>query len=830
MAASARRLGRAIRGIRLPWPKRTWSRLALALAGLLLALPLAFLALDALFPLPAGWLDAPSGTRLLDRSGTELRRFPASDGQWRFPVTLDEVSPALVTALVESEDRWFFVHPGVNPLAVLRAAWTNALSGRVVSGASTIPMQLARMADPGPRTLRRKLAESFRALQLGLTRSKTGLLEAYLNTAPFGGNIVGVGAAARIYFGKPPDRLSLGECALLAVLPRSPNRYDPSRHPEAAMAVRDRVLALLAARGAVDPDEAGRAMRQPMVAQRRPSPMHAPHFCLLARARLGAEPVIATSLDLARQKTVERLLARHVERLRDLGIGNGAVVVLDRASREVLALAGSADFADDRRQGQVNNCLAPRSPGSTLKPFLYALAFDRGLAVPGSRLPDLPVDYAGYAPENYSGTFSGRVSVAEALTRSLNVPAVRLLAGTGLRDFHALLRQGGLDTIDRPAASYGLPLVLGACEVRLVDLTNLYATLGRGGVHRPWRVTLPADRNPESDDPFGTAGLFSPEAARVVAAMLTEVARPDMPDSWRLTRDRPAAAWKTGTSFGHRDAWAVGFGPTLAVGVWVGNPDGTPVKGISGAAHAGPLFFDVLRALDEPGRDLRLPEAPALRSVTLCAASGLPAGPDCPATIQSPAGPTLSLPRCAEHRPILVDRETGLRLEGSCLAAPVPGGRAETRTVQTVPPELAAWLAAQGKPAPGLPPLSPLCPDVPGGLGPVILSPSAATPYVLRHDAPPRHQQVALRAAPADPGDSLWWYVDGRFAGAVHQSSDKHEGCCAYGPADTMDRSGVDQPPVVLWPMTPGVHRASVTDGQGRTTSVTFRVLDRSAP
>ncbi|MUM77375.1 penicillin-binding protein 1C [Pseudodesulfovibrio sp. F-1] len=830
MTGLVQRLREAARRIRPLWPKRAWVRLALVSAGLLLAVPLAFLVLDALFPLPAGWLDAPSGTRLLDRSGTELRRFPARDGQWRFPVTLDEVSPALVTALVESEDRWFFVHPGVNPLAALRAAWTNAVSGRVVSGASTIPMQLARMADPGPRTLRRKLAESFRALQLGLTRSKAELLEAYLNTAPFGGNIVGVGAAARIYFGKPPDRLSLGECALLAVLPRSPNRYDPSRHPEAAMAVRDRVLALLTTRGVADPDEARRAMRQPMVAQRRPSPMSAPHFCLLARARLGSEPVIATSLDLARQRTVERLLARHVERLRDLGIGNGAAVVLDRTSREVLALAGSADFADDRRQGQVNNALAPRSPGSTLKPFLYALAFDRGLAVPGSRLLDVPVDYAGYAPENYSGTFSGRVSVAEALTRSLNVPAVRLLATTGLRDFHSLLRQGGLETIDRPATSYGLPLVLGACEVRLVDLTNLYATLGQGGVHRPWRVTLPTQADPAPAGPPGKAGLFSPEAARVVADMLTEVARPDMPDSWRLTRDRPAAAWKTGTSFGHRDAWAVGFGPTLAVGVWVGNPDGTPVKGISGAVHAGPLFFDLLRALDEPGRDLRLPEAPALRSVTLCSASGLPAGPDCPATIQSPAGPTLALPRCAEHRRILVDRETGLRLEGSCLAAPVPGGRAEAGTAQTVPPELAAWMAAQGKPAPGLPPLSPLCPDVPGGLGPTILSPSSATPYVMRHDAPAHHQQVALRAAPADPGDSLWWYVDGRFVGVVHQSSDRKEYGKGYGLAAETTDVPAHEPRNLLWPMTPGEHRASVTDGQGRTSTVTFRVLDRSAP
>ncbi|QGY41932.1 penicillin-binding protein 1C [Pseudodesulfovibrio cashew] len=751
---------------------------------------LVFMALNALFPFPEERLYPPSGMRVLDRNGTELRRFPASDTMWRFPVTLDRVSPQLIEALIESEDRWFYVHPGVNPLAVLRAAWGNLLAGRVVSGASTIPMQIARMTEPSERTLAAKLAEAFRALQLSLTHSKKELLGIYLNTAPFGGNIVGVDAASRLYFGRPPDRLSLGECALLAVLPRSPNRYDPARHPEAAMRVRDRVLKQLAERGAVDAEEARRAMRQPMVAHRRPSPMLAPHFTLLARQRLGAETELRTSLDLAAQHTVEHLLARHIARVRQQGISNGAVVVLDRRTRQVLAMAGSADFFDDQRQGQVNNGLAPRSPGSALKPFLYALAFDKGLAIPESRLLDVPTDYAGYAPENYSGTFSGQVTASEALARSLNVPAVRLLARTGLKEFHALLRTGGLETVDRPAASYGLPLVLGACEVRLVDLVNLYATLAQGGTHRPWRIT-------PGEQKTGTP-LFSTEAARSVADILTTVTRPDMPESWRLTRDRPAAAWKTGTSFGHRDAWAVGFGPTLAVGVWVGNPDGTPVKGISGATHAGPLFFDILHALESPSRDLRLPDAPDLRKVRLCAFSRMPAGPDCPETITAMAGPKMILPRCTAHKRYMADRKTGLRLQGSCLAL----RPAVSRVAATVPPELAAWLKAQGKPVPALPALSPACTDVPEGSGPNILSPSARTPYVMRHDAPARFQQIALRAETADPDQPLWWYVDGDFAGSAKPGA-----------------------PLFL-PMVPGEHAASVTDSQGRTNSVRFTVIE----
>jgi penicillin-binding protein 1C len=284
--------------------------------------------------------------------------------------------------------------------------------------------------------------------------------------------------------------------------------------------------------------------------------------------------------------------------------------------------------------------------------------------------------------------------------------------------------------------------------------------------------------------------------------MLAEVSRPDMPDSWRLTLDRPAAAWKTGTSFGHRDAWAVGFGRTLAVGVWVGNPDGSPVKGISGAAHAGPLFFDVLRALAPHSRDLGLAPGPGLRPVRLCASSGLPAGPDCPLAVEGTAGPRLALPRCTEHRRVMVDARTGLRLEGGCLASPLLADRTTSRVAETVPPELAAWLASQGKPVPALPALSPLCPDVPGGAGPVILSPSARTPYVMRHDAPASYQQLALKAVGGEPDQPLWWYVDGRFAGTARGSHP------------------------LFWTMVPGRHTASVTDAQGRSETVAFRVLE----
>lgn len=759
------------------------------LSSLLLVAALVFGLLNVLFPLPKEWLSPPSGTRVLDRSGIELRRFLATDSMWRFPVTLQEVSPDLIKALVESEDRWFYVHPGVNPLAIVRAAWNNLVAGQVVSGASTIPMQIARMSDPRTRTLDAKVIEAFRAIQLSITYSKTELLEAYLNLAPFGGNIMGVGAASLLYFDKPPSQLSLGESALLAVLPRAPNRYNPARHPDRAMVIRDQVLELLTERKVVDSAEATRAMRQPMIAHRRPSPMLAPHFSLFAKHRLGAEPNLVTTLDITKQRTLEQLLFRHVLRIRQEGITNAAAVILDRKTREVIAMVGSVDFFDDKTQGQVNNAISRRSPGSTLKPFLYALAFDQGLAIPESRILDVPTDFAGYTPENYSGTFSGQVTVAEALSRSLNVPAVRLLTRVGLNDFYDLLKKGGLETINRPASFYGLPLALGTCEVRLLDLANLYATLAEGGRHRPWRIVRHSDE--------AELQLFSPEASRVISQILTKVTRPDMPDSWRLTQDRPIAAWKTGTSFGHRDAWAIGFDDAIVVGVWVGNPDGKVVKGISGAVHAGPLFFDILRALATGARDLHLAEAYDLRPVRICTTSHLLAGPDCPETYKASAGPTLKLDRCPDHKRVLVDAETGDLLEGNCVMT----RPAISKVIRTVPPELAAWLSSQGKSVPKLPPLSAYCSDVPGGKAPTIISPSATTTYVIRHDTPSRFQKINLKAVSSDPGQTLWWYIDGGFVGTT---SDKK---------------------TLFYSMQLGRHQVSVSDGAGRSHTVEFDVI-----
>jgi penicillin-binding protein 1C len=770
-------------------------------AAVALASPfLWFLTLDFLFPFPWEKLQRPPAVVVEDRAGEPLRFFLPADQRWRFPVRLSELPPELPRALVASEDRRFFRHGGIDPLAVARAAWSNLRRGEIVSGASTIPMQIARMAEPGPRTLGAKIRESFRALQLERRFRKEMLLEIYLNLTPYGGNVEGVGAAAWFYFGKEPDQLSLGEIALLTALPRSPVRYDPTRYPRHALAARDRVLRQLAERGAFTRREIADALAQPLPASRRRPLFSAPHFTEMAVARFPGEPRLRTTLDRRLQRVAESQVSRRIRELRDQGIGNAAVVVLDNETRAVRALVGSAGFLDTYFDGQVNGAAARRSPGSTLKPFLYAMALDGGRVVPESYLLDIPTDFSGYVAENYDERYRGRVTMREALILSLNASAVRLTSEIGLAEFHRLLLRGGLATLDKPAEHYGLPLILGAGEVALLDLANLYATLSEGGVHRPVRLLETGGPKGRRIEPAAsTARLFSPEAAQVVTLILTDVRRPDLPESWDLTRGAPRVAWKTGTSYGHRDAWAVGFSARHTIGVWVGNFDGRPRQGISGSQHAGPLLFDLFRSIEGGGGGPARPRGLRLDKIEVCAESRQLPGSFCPERMRVTYLPGRSrFEACPVHRRVLVDAVTGDLLAGDCMASRPH----RFRLLAVYPPELVAWWRSQGSPVEDLPSPAPDCRGIPAGEPPKIVSPDPTTPYRLRRDAPAAFQRIPLLAQ-ADPGASrLFWYQDGILV------------------ATTMTASAESR---FLDP-TPGEHRLVVTDDLGRSDGVTYRV------
>ena len=771
--------------------KNTRGRRLLAVAlALLLALPAAFLALDALFPFPVERLTPPASTVVLDNRDAPIRFFLAPDQSWRFPVALSEVAPVFLDAVIASEDRRFYVHPGVNPVSILKAAVSNLRAGRVVRGGSTITMQVARLAEPKPRTVASKLIECFRAFQLERSYTKQEILQFYVNLAPFGGNMVGVGAASWFYFGKSPAALSLAESALLTAIPRAPNRYHPVRRPHTAGLARASVLSAMAATGAAPPDAALEAAGQPLPERLTRPPLIAPHLAQMLKDRDPGQPRIRTTLDSRVQELARQVMRSRLIELRAQGVENAAVVVLDVKSREVLALAGSADYQDISRFGRVNAATARRSPGSALKPFLYAQAFQEGLLAPESLILDIPITLGSYDPHNYDGTYRGRVEVRDALIHSLNAPAVRLLSEVGQDRFLTLLRQGGLRSLDRPASHYGLSLILGGGEVGLLDLTNLYATLGSGGLHGQPRIL--ADRPPNS-----VSRLFSPEACALVTDILSRLERPDLPGGIERAKGVPAVAWKTGTSFGHRDAFALGYSSRYAVGVWTGNVQGRAVKGISGARQAAPLLFDIFRTLEPDGSGLPKPDGLNLAEVEVCAVSRQPPGPDCTHRIKLTAIPGVTvLAPCSVHKRILVDSVTGLRVAGACL----DGRDVRQEVITEHPAELTSWWRAGGMPVAELPAPSPDCPEAQGGQPPRITSPKPQVVYQVRPDAPAQFQRVGLTAQAGPDAGRLHWFQDGLLLA-----------------------QGAPGEPLFV-ELAPGAHKLMVVDSQGRSDSVKYVV------
>ena len=527
------------------------------------------------FPFPLERLDRwPVSPIVLDRHGRELLSLVDCEGQWGRPVPLDQMSPWLLQATVAAEDARFYSHPGVDVFAILRAIGQDCRHGRIVSGASTLSMQVAHMLDSRPRTWRAKLVEAFRALQFERLRDKQSILATYLNIAPYGGNLRGVEAAARAYFGKQAADLSLDEAALLAGLPQSPARYRPDRHPATAAARRETVLRRMELCGFITPAQRALAAAQPVVLHPAARRFQAPHAAFLA---LRSRPEGGrTCLDLDLQREVESAVTTYAAVLPDdLEL---AVVVIEISSGDVVALVGSRDFREPRH-GQVNGALARRSPGSALKPFVYAAAFETNRLGPASLLYDVPITRAGWRPGNFDRTFVGPLSAAEALRRSLNVPALLVAEGIGLARCVGVIESAGVHLSRHAMDRSGLAVVVGASEVTLLDLTNAYATLGRGGIRQRARIFLD-----EAADPVR---VLDAHVCAVIDDILScRQRRPHGSDE----SSRPWFMWKTGTSSRRRDAWAVGHDGRYAIGVWAGYFSGAGAPGLVGAEIAEPLL------------------------------------------------------------------------------------------------------------------------------------------------------------------------------------------------------------------------------------------------
>jgi len=589
-------------------PRVRRRRRVLVLISGLMALVLAgvagLYALDKAFPPPRVEAIETSPT-VIDRDGALLRPYAVADGRWRLPVVLDEVDPDFLAMLIAYEDKRFHAHHGVDMPALGRAALQMIRHGRVVSGGSTLTMQLARLLEPrAGRSLAAKLRQISTALQLERRLTKRQILTAYLTLAPYGGNLEGVRAASLAYFGKEPRKLDPAEAALLVALPQAPEARRPDRDAKAAKAARDRVLARMAHAGVIDGAQAERAAARPLDARRRDFPAFAAHAADAARAQ---SPGGSVRLTISRPlQTALEELAR--ERARALGAKlSVAILIADHGTGEILARVGSADFFDAARAGQIDMTRTARSPGSTLKPAIYALAFEAGLVHPATLIEDRPADFTGYRPHNFDLSYQGSVSVREALQMSLNVPAVMLLEAVGPARLMARLRRANVAPLLPRGEAPGLAIGLGGVGVTLEDMVSLYASFPRGGraVALTERADTPADE-PE-------AAVMGATAAWYVSDILTGVAPPEHAVGGRF-------AYKTGTSYGYRDAWAIGFDGRHVVGVWVGRPDGTSVADLTGRSAAAPILFDAFARISLE----RAPLPPAPRDAVVAATAELP--------------------------------------------------------------------------------------------------------------------------------------------------------------------------------------------------------------
>ncbi len=779
---------------------------------------------------------APESTRFFDGDGRALRELRADDATRAAWMTYDALGDDVVHAILAAEDRRFFAHRGVDPASVLRAAVSDVVHLHVVSGASTLTMQLARLVRPHPRNIAGKLFEAALALRIEASLSKRSILEQYVNRAPFGGGLRGLDAASRFWFDKPPRELSLAEAATLAAIPRGPAVYSIGKHPDRVLRRRDRVLDRMQSAGWISRDRCELAKREPLVARAGKGGAGAPHLVqALATgdasvwpASLGASPRAAaaerveTTIASDLQREVELAAKAQLAPLAGKKVTNAAVVILDNATADVLAYVGSADFADDAKGGQNDGVRARRQPGSTLKPFVYGLAMEKLGWTAATVLPDielrLSVGDATYAPMNYDGRFHGPVRLREALGSSLNIPAVWATSKLGVGPVLDRLHAVGFASLGQDESWYGPGLALGDGEVTLFELAAAYSTLARGGVYRAPRAVRRVVTRLEARDvpPSAEVRVMPHEVAAVLTDILADPRARAAAFGETSALDLPfAVAAKTGTSKGSRDNWTVGFTREVTVAVWVGNFDGSPMRGTSGITGAAPLFHAAMEAAmrGRVAAPLRLSERPeesgGLVEAEVCPLSGGLPTQACPHAVHEwmPAAARSALKPCDLHESVAVDRRTGLRAGLACPAAVV-----SERAFERYDGAMRAWATAAGRPVAPVDdsPLCPLAPIAASRSAPKAVRvvrvlrigwPNTGTRFVIDPDRSLAEQQLRVRVEASSGVKRVGLLVDGR------------------------DVADMRSPFVASWPLSPGEHvLAAVADDGARSDPVSIRV------
>lgn len=760
-----------------------------------------------LLPVPDPLFDSPRSAVLVSSDGALLGARIAADGQWRFPGGT-RVPERFETAITTYEDRRFRRHPGVDPLALARAAYLNATEGEVVSGGSTLTMQIARMARGNrERTYAQKLVEMLWSLRLEVGRSKDDVLALYAQNAPFGGNVVGLEAAAWRYFGRGPSDLSWAETAMLAVLPNSPGLIHPGRNRTRLREKRDGLLRSLHERGALDDTELRLAMLEPLPEEPLPLPQAAPHLLetLVARephAQGRLESRFESTLDRSTQRMAQHVVERHATALATMGIHNAAVLVVDNRSFDVLAYVGNSRWSVDEGSGFAIDLLhRPRSTGSVLKPLLFARMLDAGEILPSTLVPDVPSQFAGYMPENYDRVFRGAVPARDALARSLNVPAVWMLSRHGVDKFYDFLSGMGMSTLHRQPQDYGLTLVLGGAEGTLWELTAMYANVARiaEGGRAAERANLLEPRLVTSDDTdTGRPPRLSVGAAWLTLDALEEVVRPGVDAQWRRFEGSHEVAWKTGTSYGHRDAWAIGSTARYTIGVWVGNADGEGRPELTGVGSAAPLLFDVFNGLERAEWGPR-PEF-ALRRMDVCRDDGYLAVLGCE-TEEALAPRDSHFERPSPHHRVVHLAESGAwQVDARCEAV----SRMTHQTWFVLPPGQEYYYRQHRSGYRPLPPYRADCRAMSASASSMdFLYPEAGTAVYIPWELGGERGRVVFAVAHRRTDATLHWHLDDRFVGTT----------------ETFHEQALD--------IAPGRHTVTVVDQWGERSSRSFEVLDK---
>lgn len=735
-------------------------------------LAVTFLLFIIITPLPSPLFDHPYATTLRSRNGQLLSAAIATDYQWRLPPA-DSIPHKFAVAIRLYEDEYFYYHPGINPFSIGRAIRQNLRSGKIVSGGSTLSMQTVRMAYLNqPRTYPQKLLELLVTLKLELYYRKSEIIKAYANHAPFGGNIVGLRAAAWRYYGRSPWQLSWAETAALAVLPNNPSAIFPGKNEARFLNKRNFLLDKLYNNGFLDEDELFLAKQESLPQKIKPFPNLAYHLLRRSMAEDNSRKDVVSSLDAGLQKQVKQKVNRYSREMAGNQINNAAAIILDISTGQALAYVGNSENVGEHGQ-YVDVITARRSPGSLFKPFLYAAALDDGLILPTQLLPDIPIFYQGFTPKNFDKKYRGTVAANNALTSSLNVPFVHLLIDYGYEKFHHKLKQMGMVSLDQPANHYGLSLILGGGETTLWELTSVYAGMVRAYLNYPKR---PFKSGYSTNDYFPNSYLKSavhepditleeygflqtPSLAFTFKAMQA-LNRPDQEAGWQYFKSSKLIAWKTGTSFGLRDGWAIGITNKYVVGVWLGNADGEGRPGLTGVKTAAPLLFELFNLLPgEANFDIQYGA-----DESICTLSGMKAGPLCNETFTSALPDYLSSTKnCSYHQLIHLNGEHTLQVNSNCYALD---------KIQSVPwfilPPVQSWYYQKYHPNYlKLPPFDPNCLDSRARELFELIYPRQLTKVFIPLEQDGLRGKAIFEAAHDDRLAKLYWHLDNNYLGTT---------------------------------------------------------------